>query len=458
MTAKSLAGLFDSIMRRHHIPGAQLAVYRGGELRELTHGVERQGQDTPVGTRSRFAYGSVSKIFTAALVAQLVDEGEAGLDEPIADLLEYGSVPHGHPMSAVTLRQLLSHTAGLVSDHEGEPLRTPSLRRYFSSVLRTGHVNAPGTAFSYSNTGYAVAAYMVEVLTGRHWQDALQSHLTGPAGLDIALVRDTNSFSATAPVVSGHAVNARTGHAEPVEFLVESTLAAAGGIAGSATALVEMGRALLAHTGAPQRIRIADPDVLAEMVRHVPAADPFGLADGWGSGWGLFRADDGALWLGHDGTLDGGTCNVRVDPEGGTVLALTTNSTTGLAAWQDLVTELALGETAGDRLSVGHYRQPEPAGLPLVTAHEFTGEYANGELGISIRTADDGSLGFDACNGLSGTVTVASDLTFGVLAEDRRNVLFSGRFLRCPRTGEADLMQYNGRTLRRVAVAAQRAA
>ena len=458
MTVQNVAGLFDSIMRRHHIPGAQLAVYRGGELLELTHGVERLGQDTPVGPRSRFAYGSVSKIFTAALVAQLVDEGEADLDEPIADLLEYGSIPHGHPMNAVTLRQLLSHTAGLVSDHEGEPLRTPSLRRYFSSVLRTGHVNAPGTAFSYSNTGYAVAAYMVEVLTGRHWQDALRIHLADPAGLDLALVRDGNSLSATAPVVSGHAVNALTGKAEPVEFHVESTLAAAGGIAGSATALVDMGRALLTHTDTSHRVRIADPDVLAEMVRHVPAADPFGLADGWGSGWGLFGSADGTLWLGHDGTLDGGTCNVRVDPEGGTVLALTTNSTTGLAAWQDLVTELALGETDGDRLSVGHYRQPAPAGRPLTTAHEFTGEYTNGDLGINIRTTEDGSLGFDACNGLTGTVEIAGDLTFGVTAEDHGNVLFSGRFLRCPRTGEADLMQYNGRTLRRVAVAAKQAA
>lgn len=458
MTVQSLAGLFDSIMRRHHIPGAQLAVYRDGELHELSHGVERLGGDTPVGPRSRFAYGSVSKIFTAALVAQLVDEGEADLDEPIADLLEYGSIPHGHPMNAVTLRQLLSHTAGLVSDHEGEQLRTPSLRRYFSSVLRTGHVNAPGTAFSYSNTGYAVAAYLVEVLTGRHWKDALGTHLADPAGLDLALVRDTNSLAPTAPVVSGHAVDALTGRAEPVEFAVESTLAAAGGIAGSATALVDMGRALLTHTDTAHRVRIADPDILAEMTRHVPAADPFGLADGWGAGWGLFRADDGALWLGHDGTLDGGTCNVRVDPEGGTVLALTTNSTTGLAAWHDLVTALARAGAGRDRLSVGHYRQPAPAGLPLATAHEFTGEYTNGELGINITTTDDGGLGFDACNGLTGTVEVTSDLTFGVLAEAHGNVLFSGRFLRCPRTGEADLMQYNGRTLRRVAVAAQRAA
>ena len=59
----ALTGLFESVMRRHHIPGAQLSVYRDGRLCEFTHGVERHGQESPVTARSRFAYGSVSKIF-----------------------------------------------------------------------------------------------------------------------------------------------------------------------------------------------------------------------------------------------------------------------------------------------------------------------------------------------------------------------------------------------------------
>ncbi|PLW72537.1 serine hydrolase, partial [Streptomyces sp. DJ] len=176
---------------------------------------------------------------------------------------------------------------------------------------------------------------------------------------------------------------------------------------------------------------------------------PFGLAAGWGAGWGLFPAGGGAsgdpggpLWLGHDGTLDGGSCNVRVNPSTGTALAFTTNSTTGLAAWEDLADAL---DDAG--LRVGRYRQPAPSSLPYRAGERLTGEYVNGDLGIRVSPGRGGSLRFDVRNGLSGVLTVGSDLTFSVRTADRDEVVFSGRFLASRGSGPVDLMQYNGRTL-----------
>ncbi|GAA2931344.1 serine hydrolase domain-containing protein [Streptomyces enissocaesilis] len=393
--------------------------------------------------RSRFAYGSVSKVFTAALVMQLVEEGEAELDEPVLSFLSGHTVPPGHPMRSVTLRHLLSHTAGLVSDYEGAPLRSPSLHRYFASVLRAGHFSAPGSAFSYSNTGYAVAAYAVEVLTGQSWWDSVESYLARPTGLDLAFVRDPRPGAAPPAIVSGHAVTATTGKSSPVDFHVESTLVPAGGIAGSAMDLVRFGRCFLGEGHADLEADIAALDVLAQMGHSVPEADPFGIAAGWGAGWGLFPADDGTLWLGHDGTLDGGSCNVRVSPDGGTALAFTTNSTTGLAAWEDLVAEL-------DRsfgLRVGHYRQPAPDDRPYDSTALLAGEFLNGDLDIQVSLGDGNTLRFAACNGISGDLAVGSDLTFAVRAADQGDLLFSGRFMSSVPDGPVDLMQYNGRTL-----------
>ncbi|MCP9956908.1 MULTISPECIES: serine hydrolase domain-containing protein [Streptomyces] len=446
-----LSGMVNELIRDHRIPGAQLSVYSDGTLWEVCTGVERIGSDVPVSVKSRFAYGSVSKIFTAALVMQLVEEGEVELDTPVmevlADVAGHTAVPADHPMHQVTLRQLLSHTAGLVSDYEGAPLRSPSLRRYFESVVRDGHFGVPGTAFSYSNTGYAVAAYVVEALTGQSWWDSLESYLAHPTGLDLAFVEDPRPGRGPGATVSGHAVNARTGRTEPVDFYCESTLAAAGGIAGSATDLVRFGRAFLGEGHEALDADIADPDVLAVMGHAVPAAEPFGLAAGWGAGWGLYPAGE-SLWLGHDGTLDGGSCNVRVDQASGTALAFTTNSTTGLAAWFDLVGEL--DRTFG--LRVGHYEQPAPAGRPCDEAAALAGEFVNGELAIRVsHEGDGGRLRLDADNGVSGVLTVGSDLIFSVRAADQGDVLFSGRFLSSGKGRPADLMQYNGRTLRRAA-------
>ncbi|MFF8602473.1 serine hydrolase domain-containing protein [Streptomyces sp. NPDC015232] len=459
MDVDTFSGRVRELTAEHRIPGAQLSLYRDGTLWEFCAGVERTGSGRPVTPRSRFAYGSVSKLFTAALVMQLVEDGEAELDTPVTELLAgvpgHAAVGAGHPMARVTLRQLLSHTAGLVSDHEGAPLRTPSLRRYFESVVRDGHFGVPGRAFSYSNTGYAVAAYVIEVLTGQSWWDSLESYVMLPAGLDLAFVEDPRPGRRPGATVSGHAVDLSTGRTEPVDFYCESTLAAAGGIAGSATDLVRFGRAFLGEGHEALDSDLADPEALAAMGRAVPAAEPFGLAAGWGAGWGLYPGADG-LWLGHDGTLDGGSCNVRVDPASGTVLAFTTNATTGLAAWLDLVGELdgLLG------LRIGHYEQPVPAGRPYDGTAALAGEFVNGELAIRVshEAHDGGTLRLDADNGVSGVLTVGSDLVFSVSAADQGDVLFSGRFLSSADGRPADLLQYNGRTLRRAGVASRQAA
>ncbi|TQN27788.1 CubicO group peptidase (beta-lactamase class C family) [Haloactinospora alba] len=451
MEASDLCLMLGDLAERHHVPGAQLSVYHQGRTFDLTHGVERSGEGGRVSTESHFAFGSVAKIFTAALVMQLVEDGDCDLDAPLSGHLR-GQIPERHPLAGATPRQLLSHTAGLPSDHEGEQLRSSSMRRYLNSVLRARMLDAPGTAFSYANTGYAVAAYLVEALTGQSWWDTMEDYLLRPAGLDVSFLRDARWPSARNPAVSGHAVEKRTGHAEPVDFYVESTMVAAGGLAGSARDLVRFARAFLAPQHADPDTGIADPAVLREMGTSVDAAAPFGLADGWGAGWGLFHSRE-TTWWGHDGTLDGGTCNVRLSPDGGSAVALTTNATTGLLLWEDLVTEL-------DRrgLDVGHYRQPSVSPALVAPADELAGEYANGDLTVRIDHRPGGGLTFTASNGFTGDLTAGSDLTCTVEATGRDQVAFAGRFLRDPESRAISSLQYNGRTLRRVSHALLKAA
>ncbi|GAA4898060.1 serine hydrolase domain-containing protein [Streptomonospora salina] len=450
---KKLRRLFDDLARNSLVPGAQFSLYHGGELHEFVAGVERAGTGRPVTPRSRFAYGSVSKIFTAALVMQLVEDGDVDLDIPVDTYLP--ELPADRPAPAPTARQLLSHTAGLVSDHDDGPVRATSLRRQAASLLERAPVAAPGTAFSYSNGAYSLAAYLVEVVTGQDWWETLESHLALPAGLDLAFVYDARDPGSVPATGSGHAVDTASGTIEPVEFTVEPALAPAGGLAGSATDLVGFGRAFMGPEDAALDTDIADPRVLHEMGRTVSAAAPYGLADGWGAGWALHLASD-RLWYGHDGTLDGGTCNLRVDPEGGTALALTTNGTSGLRFWEDLVAGLReLG------LDVGHYQQPTPRGRAQAPAREagtdgIVGRYVNGDLMADVAPDDSGGFQFRLSNGFSGPMIITSDLQFSVTMDDLGGMSFSGRFLRDPQEpGSIASMQYNGRALRRTPLPAR---
>ena len=439
-----LSGLFRSLVREHAVPGAQLSVYREGTLYELAEGVEHTGSGRPVGPASRFAYGSVSKIFTAALVMQLVEDGDLDLDAALTDHLTVRGLPTGHPAHVTTLRQLLSHTAGLVSDHEADPARVEPLRHYAASLLRSESVGSPESAFSYSNSGYALAAHIVEAVTGQDWWETLESYLALPTGLDLAFVHDARSPKASSGLVSGHAVDTTTGLTEPVDFHIEPELTPAGGLGGSATTLVDFARSFMAPEDAVLEGDIADATILDEMGRAVPSADPFGLADGWGAGWALHLATD-RFWYGHDGTLDGGTCNLRVDPVGRVAVALTTNGTTGIRLWEDLVSGLSdLG------LDVGHYRQRTPVSRPRRTGVDVTGRYANGDLAVEVTHQEDGTLWFTLSNGFSGPLVAGTDLYFSVTVGDLGGMSFDGRFLRAtddPSTIAS--MQYNGRVLRR---------
>ncbi|HEX6680911.1 MAG TPA: serine hydrolase domain-containing protein, partial [Gaiellaceae bacterium] len=129
-----------------------------------------------------FRVASVTKPFVAALVLRLVEDGRVSLDDPIPRYLPELSLPAG----SVTLRQLLSHQAGL-----GHEWTTP-LVDYgdgddaLDRLARGGPVAAatgPGEWFSYSSAGYYIAAAVAARVTGTTFEGAMQARLLEPLGL-----------------------------------------------------------------------------------------------------------------------------------------------------------------------------------------------------------------------------------------------------------------------------------
>ncbi|MEU9232745.1 serine hydrolase domain-containing protein [Streptomyces subrutilus] len=445
------AARLREIAHGHSVPGAQLTVHQVGETRSVAIGVAHSATAEPVTTATAFAFGSVTKAFTATVVAQLVSDGELDLDDPVGEYLAEFDGAADESMSSITLRQLLSHTAGLVADHELDNVDESSLARYSASVATTAPLHDPGTCFSYSNSGYNILGRVIESVTDMKWQAAMDNRLLRPLGFESLFLGSGDS--AARESATCHVVRPGRNGAEPVGLFLPRSWAPAGGLAGSADDLIAFARL---HLGThPASATLLTGDMRAAMHTRVPVAEAFGMADGWGLGLAHYASPEGD-WLGHDGTVDGGTAHLRFHPRSGAAVALTANSTTGTLMWADVVDELrALG------MPVGDYRPRVPAAMPAVTAAVpapggLLGEYRNGDTYFSVRRDDsEGGTGLRLSDGtgLVAAMTLHEQLFFTARRLDADEAPYTGRFVSDPATGEAALMQLGGRSARRTAAA-----
>lgn len=177
------------------VPGAALLVLRDGQpLVRRAVGLADVAAGSPVTPASNFRLASVSKAFTAASVLLLAEDGRLRLDDPVRRWLP------ALPASAdgVTLHHLLSHTSGL---HDYEDLMAAD----FEGQVRDADVVpllaagapyfAPGTAYRYSNSGYALLALVVEQASGLAYPDFLRQRIFAPLDMSgtVAFVDGVNT-------------------------------------------------------------------------------------------------------------------------------------------------------------------------------------------------------------------------------------------------------------------------
>ncbi|MEV7773625.1 serine hydrolase domain-containing protein [Kitasatospora sp. NPDC086791] len=179
-------------------PGA-FAVIRDHDGTDNTRSVSVGRADldgTPMNSSWRFRVGSNSKMFTAVLVMQLVQEGRIDLDKPLRDYLPDGTLPAGW---AMTGRQVMEHRAGIY-DHTNDLLEQASeeTTSAFEARIRTkvydprdlvamsvkhGVQYTPGSRYSYSNTDFVLLGLAVEHLTGQPFAEVLNERIIQPLSL-----------------------------------------------------------------------------------------------------------------------------------------------------------------------------------------------------------------------------------------------------------------------------------
>ncbi|MFI6811342.1 serine hydrolase domain-containing protein [Nonomuraea sp. NPDC050328] len=399
---------------RHGVPGAAVAVLAGGEVRDAATGVLNLATGWPVTIDALFQIGSITKLWTAALVMEL----DLDLDAEVRELLPGFR-------AGLTPRHLLTHTSGLEGDlYDDFGPGDDALERYVAALDELApQVFPAGERFSYCNTGYCVLGRIVEVVTGLSWERAVEERLAGPLGLTVAT-------SAGQAILGRPAVGHEGGQVVPVWAMPRSNAPAGSSLAMSARDLVRFAGAHLdaAWAVSPQ-VRL-----------------PRGMArrgDWWSLGW-EGRDWPGGPVIGHDGSTNGQAAFLRAVPGTGVAVALVTNGGAGRALFDDLAPSL-LGVTP-----------PAPPPVPAEAAPcdpaRFEGRYAARAVSVEVRREPSG--GFlvtltDEDEGESETTTALPADAATLVAPDGTSLVFAGEagdggsafvYLSAralPRTGEA---------------------
>lgn len=300
LTATDLEAFLDGIvplaLKSNDITGTVVAVVKDGKVL-LAKGYGYADRDAKLPVRpdsTLFRVASISKLFTATAVMQLVEQGKLDLDEEIDRYLDF-AVPRKYP-DKITLRHLLTHTAGFEEAFKRLPADSGKSVPLGDWARQTTPAQQyrPGTVTSYSNYGTDLAGYIVEHVSGTPFADYIRLHILEPLGMR------QSSFSEPLPP----ALRARLSREYPTasdsagEFEVLFG-EPSGNLSSTAT---DMARFAIAHLALGQidSIQILEPETARLMgttqFRTHPRVPGMGL--------GFFEEDrNGLRILGHGGDL-----------------------------------------------------------------------------------------------------------------------------------------------------------
>ena len=317
---QELRARIAEVLNRWPTAGLAVGVVRGGSLEWFHgHGVADVAARTPVTEDTVFRIASITKTVTAVAVMQLHEQGVLDLDAPAQDYLRaYRLVPAKAGFRPATLRQLLTHTAGVRAVRSAADLvrpalgweapagRAPSLAEYYRGGLRIDV--EPGTRWAYSNHGFATLGQIVEDVTGVPFDRYLRERVFDPLGMERSdLVRSDRVRSRLA---TGYALGRRG-----LRAVADREIATAGASAVYSTTR-DMARyaAALMGGGANAHGSVLGPGTLALMFAPHHQPDPrLG-----GMGLAFFRDEAGGhRTVGHDGIWTGFRTDMTLAPDAG---------------------------------------------------------------------------------------------------------------------------------------------
>lgn len=180
--------IFAEAVEKQHIPGAAIGIVIDEELVFTKgFGVRDVAAKAPVDADTVFRIASMTKSFTAIAILKLRDEGKLSLDDAVSryvpELRDLAKATGDAP--ALTIRHLLSHSEGFPEDNPWGDRQLSLSDEAFARRLKAGipFSNAPGVAFEYSNTGFAILGRVVARVSGMRYRDYVDQNVLRPLGM-----------------------------------------------------------------------------------------------------------------------------------------------------------------------------------------------------------------------------------------------------------------------------------
>ena len=419
-TARIDSTLADE-MRRTRAPGAAVVVTESGRVvYERALGVRSVETREPMTSRTLVRIGSVTKTATALTSAVLAARGTLDLDAPIARYAPQLPVP----FRRLTMRQLLTHTAGMANEGAGTGSHDiDALRRRVLGWDASKRLGRAGDIYSYSSPGYWLAGYVLSGATGTEYASAVRAALLTPLGMSTATFDPFVAF--TYPVALDHRAS---GDSVVVlrPFPDDASTWPSGSLFASAEELARLATAI-ADSGRLDGRRALDPSVIgAVTARQTDVPGPEG--DTCGHALGLSHcADRGTTVLSHYGFRAGSGAVLTVIPARRAAVVILAN---GPGAIMHQTEQTVLDVLLGPQDTAARARR-EP--IRRVLPAELVGTFVNGADTLTLFTRADSAF-YRYRSGVPQPVRALDDGSVGVL-DAQGNVEQTFRLVR-GRSGE----------------------
>tara|TARA_R110002073_G_scaffold8076_12_gene45215 strand:- start:164 stop:2062 length:1899 start_codon:yes stop_codon:yes gene_type:complete len=320
-----LGDSIDALRVQMKVPGAAVGIIlNNGEVWQHHTGLADIESNLPITQNTQFRWGSVSKMFVSLSILKLVEDGKLNLDQNVNALaaeIEFENPwKDTHPLK---LKHLLAHSSGWDAPHFAEQVAQSDTPITIKDALSL-HPHSresrwpPGTRIAYNNTGFLVAAYIVEKVSGLSYEQFVQSTFFNPLDMSSA-----NYFFS-----DGYRNNAATLYRQGMKIPYwHLNNRAAGGLNSNIEDMLKFTGFLIRNSKADQNDLLLEASWQSFEKPQATAIADAGIELSWSLGNQIFHSN-GQIMHGHEGSLPGSNTMLVYSPrlKVGYVIATNTNS------------------------------------------------------------------------------------------------------------------------------------
>ena len=384
---KKLDPVANAALEEFGVVGAGVGIRIDDENHAFGYGVTNSEFGVPVDGDTLFQIGSTSKTFAATKLMQLVEEGRVSLDDKVIKFLPKFKVPDEETTQNVTIRHLVTHTAGWMGDWGGPQRKRgrrkvergdDALRKRIAILKEVPQLSPLGTVWSYNNSAFSVLGHIIEKVTKKTFEQAVTEGIMEPLGMERSFYFPEQIM--TQKFALGH-VKDKDGNLKVVRPWAQGRATGpSGGVVSSAAD--QMTYAQFHLNQHPEGKKVLSPETVEFMQQ--PLAEAATMASHVGVSW-LLDDINGVRTVAHGGTMHGQTSAFLMVPERGFAVTVLTNGGDEGKLVHRKLTKWALQELLGLERPT-----PETQDLPSESLDELAGQYSYYSYG-TIDISRDGN-------------------------------------------------------------------